>query len=419
MKIMLVNTRHFLGGGDATYTFNLAGLLRQHGHTVSFFAMQDQRNVPDPNEDLFVSNIDFRAENRHKSLAGGVRVASRVIYSREAREKFGRLLERTRPDLVHLQSLHGHLTPSVIFEAQAQGLPVVWTLHDYKLMCPNTSFMIDRTGQTCEACGTHAYYQPILKRCKKDSLLASGLASLEAYVHQWLGVRDRVDVFLAPSRFLYDKLLSRGFDPADVYHTPNFLPDADLARPASASEGYVLFLGRIEATKGMATLLEASRMAPNVRVVVAGPADEAAQRAWLSHLPANVEYVGFLQGEALQRWLAGALAVVAPTICYENQPFSVLEAFARHKPVIASNLGGLTELVAHQERGLLVPPGEAEPLADAMRRLTAQPDKAQAMGEAAYRYVCREHNASVHYTRLVELYTRALARQAASRGVAT
>jgi len=418
MNIVLVNTRHFRGGGDATHTFNLAEMLRQHGHTVSFFAMQDKRNLPDPNDDLFVSNMDFREQNQHRSLAGGLRVASRAIYSREAREKFRQLLERTRPDLVHVQSLHGHLTPSVIFEAQAQRLPVIWTLHDYKLICPNTSFIIDRTGQVCEACGTHAYYQPILKRCKKDSLLASGLASLEAYVHLWLGVRDRVGAFLAPSRFLRDKLLSRGFDPAKVHHIPNFLPDADLAGPASPSEGYVLFMGRIEATKGMAALLVASRMAPNVRVVVAGPADESAQRAWLSQLPANVEYVGFLQGEALQRRLAGALAVVVPTICYENQPFSVLEAFARHKPVIASDLGGLPELVAHQERGLLVPPGEAEPLAEAMRWLSAHPSQAGAMGQAAHEYVRSEHSAGAHYEQLMEQYTHALAQPAAGRHVA-
>ena len=418
MNIVLVNTLHYRGGGIATYTFNVAEMLRQHGHTVSFFAMQDKRNLPDPNDDLFVSNIDFREQNRHRSLVGGLQVASRAIYSREARDKFRQLLERVKPDLVHMRGIHGHLTPSVIFEAKAQGLPVLWGQADYKLICPNTTFLIDRTGQVCEACGTHAYYQPLLKRCKKDSLLASGLASLEAYVHLWLGVRDRVDAFLAPSRFLRDKLLSRGFDPAKVHHIPNFLPDADMARPASPSEGYLLFMGRVETIKGMAALLAASRMAPNVRVVVAGPADETAQRSWLSQLPANVEYVGFLQGEALQRRLAGALAVVVPTICYENQPFSVLEAFARHKPVIASDLGGLPELVAHQERGLLVPPGEPEPLADAMRWLSAHPGEASAMGEAAYRYVSREHSAGAHYDRLMEQYSRALAQPAAGHGVA-
>src|SRR5262249_50801630 len=177
----------------------------------------------------FVSHIDFRELNQHKSLANGWRAASRAIYSREARDKFRRLLDRVQPDIVQLRGIHGHLTPSIIFEAKARQLPVVWGLPDYKLMCPNSAFINDRTGQVCEACGVHDYYQPILKRCKKDSLLASALASLEAYVHLWLGVRDQVDIFVAPSRFCRDKLLSRGFEPSKVHYLPKFVPDDQLA----------------------------------------------------------------------------------------------------------------------------------------------------------------------------------------------
>jgi len=168
-------------------------------------------------------------------------------------------------------------------------------------------------------------------------------------------------------------------------------------------------MGRIEAIKGMDALLAACRLAPEVHVVVAGPADETAQRTWLSQLPANVEYAGFLHGQELQQRLAGALAVVVPTICYENQPFSVLEAFAQRKPVIASDLGGLTELVADHERGLRVPPDEPPALAEAMRWLASHPNQAREMGAAAYGYVSSEHDASTHYQRILALYTRCLA----------
>ncbi len=403
MNILLVNTRHFRGGGDATYTFNLADLLRAHDHAVAFFAMQDERNLPDPNADLFVSYIDFRELNQHKSLAAGLRVGGRAIYSREARAKFRRLLARVRPDLVHVQNLHGHLTPSVILEARAQGLPVVWTLHDYKLICPNATFLNDRTGEICEACGAHAYYQPILKRCKKGSLLASALASLEAYAHGLVGVRDRVDAFLTPSRFLRDKLLSRGFEPAQVHHLPNFVPPDMFGPREEAAPPYLLFLGRLEAIKGVATLLEACRLAPEVRLVLAGPVEGVAPRAWLDQLPANATYAGFQQGDALRRLLGGARAVVVPSIWYENQPASILEAFAARKPVIASDLGGMTELVSGG-RGLLAPPGNAEALAGAMRWLAAHPAEARAMGDAAYAYVTAEHSPGRHYEQLMSVY---------------
>jgi glycosyltransferase involved in cell wall biosynthesis len=404
MKILIVNTRHFRGGGDATYTFNLAELLRQNGHTVSFFAMQDERNLPDPNSDLFVSAIDFRELNQHKSLGAGLRVATRVIYSREARQKFRQLLARVQPDLVHLQNLHGHLTPSVIFEAKAHGLPVAWTLHDYKQICPNSSFINDRTGQICEACGVRAYYQPALKRCKKGSLLASGLAGLEAYVHWLAGVRRQVDVFLTPAVFMRNKLLSRGFDPQRVQHLSYCLPESQFAPAASEARDYLLFMGRLENIKGVFTLLEAARLAPNVKLILAGTADPWMQTELATRLPANAQYVGMQQGEALRKLLAGAMAVVVPSINYENQPFSILEAFGARKPVIASNLGGMTELVTDGERGRLVPPGEPQALAEAMQWLSTHAAERQAWGENAYRYVVAEHSSSSHYQKLMAIY---------------
>jgi glycosyltransferase involved in cell wall biosynthesis len=196
MKILIVNTRHFYGGGDSTYSFNLAELLSSHGHEVAFFAMQDKRNLPDPNADLFVSPIEFRELNQHKTLANGVKVLSRTIYSTEARRKFATLLDRFSPDIIHLQNFYFHITPSILFEARQRGLPAVWTLHDYGLACPNSHFLIDRTGQICEACRGGRFYQMLIKQCKKGSLLASGMAAFEAYCNRWMGVLKKVDAFL-------------------------------------------------------------------------------------------------------------------------------------------------------------------------------------------------------------------------------
>ena len=409
MRILIVNTRHFRGGGDSTYAFNLTELLRSHGHGVAFLAMQDMRNLPDPNADLFVSNIDFRELNRRKNLLAGMQVLGRAIYSTEARRKFGQLVDRVKPDLVHLQNIHGHITPSVIFEARKRALPVVWTLHDYKLICPNSHCMVNATGEICEACGKHAYYQAPLRRCKKGSLLASGMAALEAYAHRLMQVREKVGAFLSPSAFLRNKLIEHGLRTQRLHHLPLFLPKDKFAKSLT-NEGYLLFLGKLEKIKGIQPLLEACRLVPEVKLILAGRVDEPMASALGAWLPPNAQYVGMKHGDELRQLLSRALAVVLPSLWYENQPFSILEAFASGKPVIASNLGGMVELVKHEARGLLVPPGDVPALAEAMRWMATHPAATEKMGEAAYQYVLDTHGAEEHYAQLMAVYAQVLER---------
>jgi glycosyltransferase involved in cell wall biosynthesis len=367
--------------------------------------MQDSRNLPDPNADLFVSHIDFRALNEHRDVSTGLRVLGRVIYSTEARRKFSQMLDRFAPDVVHLQSIHSHITPSIIIEAKKRGLPVVWTLHDYKLICPNSTFLIDRTSQVCEACGKGSYYQPMLKRCKKGDLLASGMAGLEAYAHRMMGVLKHVDAFLPPSIFMKNKLVDCGILPEKIFHLPHLLPP-ELLRLAEGNGNYLLFFGRLEQIKGIRPLLEACRLVPDLKLILAGRVETPLANELPNLLPANAEYVGMKHGEALWTLISNATAVIVPSLWYENQPLSILEAFASGKPVIASDLGGMKELVIPQERGLLVPPGDAEALAKAMRWMVANPGKAKEMGQAAQRYALDQHGSELHYQRLMGVYAQ-------------
>ncbi|MCE5242555.1 MAG: glycosyltransferase family 4 protein [Syntrophobacteraceae bacterium] len=403
-KILLVNTYHFRGGGDSTYTFNLAGLLRGKGHEVAFFGMKDARNVPDEHEEFFVEPIDFRKLNDRRSLRDCVSVLSRVIYSRENRRRFSKILDRFNPDIVHLQNIHGHISPSVIFEANARGVPVVWTLHDYKLICPNTHLLVDSTRQVCEACADARYYRAVLKCCKKGSRLASGMAALEAYAHRWMHVREGVGRFLTPSGFLREKLLRlAGFAAEEVVHLPLFIPP-EMFTNGGRDEGYILFMAKLDSIKGLHVLLDACRLAPSVRVVLAGRLEVPHAEKFIAALPENATYVGMKHGEELNRLRSQARAVVLPSVWYENQPFTIIEAFAAGKAVIASDLGGMTELVLHGRRGLLVPPDDAHSLANAMQWVASNPPEAARMGQDARRYAAGEHAADVHYERLLEIY---------------
>jgi glycosyltransferase involved in cell wall biosynthesis len=403
-RILLVNTRHFLGGGDSTYTFNLAKILRDHGHQVAFFAMQGAKNLPDANSDLFVSEIDYRTLIREGSMASRAKAVARGVYSVQARHQFSQMLGRFTPDVIHLQNIHAHITPSVILEAKKRGLPVLWTLHDYKLICPNSHFLIDDTGQICEACGRAAYYQASLRRCKKGSFLASSMAGLEAVVHRLMRVRNLVDAFLAPSAFLKRLFIDRGFPAARMYHLPYVLPN-DLLVTTVHDGDYVLFLGKLEQLKGISYLIEASRLTPNVKLVLAGRVEEPIASRLPTLLPPNAAYVGMKHGDELRGLLHGAMAVVLPSIWYENQPFSILEAFAAGKPVIASDLGGMAELIAGGERGLLAPPGNVEALASAMLWMSTHRVEAVEMGRRARQYAIEQHGPERHYRQLMSIYS--------------
>ena len=187
-RALIANTRHFRGGGDSTYTFNLAELLRREGHEVAFFAMQDERNLPDPNADLFPSHIDFKQLNHQKSPVTVFQVLrGRSTHGRRAME-FADSSTVSAPNSCTSPAEHPR-SPHALdrLEVHARGIPVIWTLHDYKLMCPNAHFLRDRHRRYLRGVQGRSVLPRALRRCKKGSLLASAMASLEAYAHQGLG----------------------------------------------------------------------------------------------------------------------------------------------------------------------------------------------------------------------------------------
>lgn len=404
MRVVLVNTGLFRGTGANNHVLDLRDLLRQAGHEVAAFGMTDPRNEPFPDADLFVSPIDFRQLNQKKSPRAAARVLGRAIYSREARRGFARLLDRFKPDIVHCHGLHAHLTPSIILAARQVRVPVVWTLHDFKMLCPNTHLFNDRTGAVCEECLGGRYHRALVNRCKKGSLLASGVAAFEAVAHRIMNVRQRVSMFLCPSRFLHDRLVAEGFAAAKVRHLPNFVPDAWFETPANDG-GFFLQSGRLEPQKGIGTLLAAARLAPEISLTVVGPHPGLPVSKWLEQAPPNVRVFAPRQGEALRKLVAQCRAVVQPSTWYENQPLSVLEGYALGKPAVVSDLGALPEIVNRGEFGLVVAPDDPAQLAAALRRLNADPEETARMGRHARRHADTAYTATAYLERLLASYT--------------
>jgi len=424
VRVLQVNKFHYNRGGAETVCFAEAALLRAHGHDVVPFSMHDPRNTPTPYEPYFVSNVDLR--ETQGGLPGKAAAALRILYSREAERNIDRLIREARPDIAHLHNVYHQLSPSILRPLRRHGVPVVMTLHDYKLICP--AYTLYTEGAPCERCLGSRYYNAVLHRCVKGSRLSSTLCATEAYLHDALGlVRTVVKFFISPSEFLARKVIEFGIDPRRVVHIPNFIEPGDSPAPDEPGS-YFLYAGRLERVKGLGTALQAvhdSDLARRVEFRIAGDGEARGElEAWCrSRRLSNVRFLGHLPQDELAPVLAGARFVVMPSEWYENAPLSVLEAAARAKAVIASDIGGLPEMVRHGETGLIFRAGDAAALRGAIERLLGDPEAAREMGRKARALVLVNNSPQAHYERLTELYQRALDRAgppgSMKRGVAS
>lgn len=409
MKVLLCNKFHYRRGGDCVYTFALAELLRRRGHRVLFFSMRHPQNEPCAQEPYFVDFIDYREMNLRKTPQNALRVLLRSIYSQQARARIRRLLRDHRPDLAHLQNIHSYLTPSILLELNASKIPVLWTLHDYKLICPEGTFVSN--GRICEACKGRRFHRCLIQRCKKNSWSASFMATLEAYAHVPLRMPCRVFRFIAPSRFLMNKYLEFGWPAERTVFLRNFLPE--WPEPQTEGQGYGLYLGSLLPIKGVPTLLQALARVPDLpfHIVGDGPERPALEKLKAELGLERVVFRGFLTGVELAREQAGADFGVVPSECYENCPYSIMELMAMGKPVIASRLGGIPELVSEDETGLLFEPRNAEDLAAKLILLRASPERRRRLGHQARVRAEREFDPDRYAENLLALYAVAAGSQ--------
>lgn len=399
MRIAFANKYWFLKGGAERYAFDLRDLLATHGHDVVPFAMQDKRNEPTPWSRLFVSAV---ATEKVGFGWQGLRTAGRMLYSFEARRKFGALLDAAKTELVHVHNIYHQISPSILPEAAKRGVPVVMTAHDYKLIAPNYSLYHD--GAICERTKPAKYWEAYRHRCIKGSAAASALDALEMSLHRKLGLWKHVDRVIAPSRFMQAVLEAYGVEKGKIVHVPHFI-DASAWHPVDSGE-YVLFVGRLSEEKGVETLIRAAAKRRNVpvRIVGTGP-DESRLKALAKALEAtNVNFVGFKSAGDLRAEYAGARFVVVPSVWYEVFGLIVLEAYAAGKPVLASQIGGLAELVKDGETGIQASAGDVDDWAQKLGLMWDAHAECVELGRAARAWVEQEFAPDLHYKRIMDVY---------------
>lgn len=399
-----MNSYHYRRGGSDVVYFDHAALFEEMGWDNTCFSMHHPDNLATSDSADFADLVDFEYPGVGPAK---IRTAWRTIYNNQARKRLRALLDRTRIDIAHAHCIYHHLTPAVFSELSKRDIPVVLTAHDLKIACPAYK-MMNRDG-ICEKCKGGSYVNVLSNRCIKNSVAASGIVALEAYLHRTLGSYEKhVSHIVAPSRFYRNKLIEWGIPGDKISHIPNFTRIVDRAFIGDYS-GPVLYFGRLSEEKGLFTLIEAAKAAQvPVDIVGVGPLADIL-KAQADRIGAPVNFPGRLEGDNLWRVVGMARAVVLPSQWYENAPMSVLEAFQLERPVIGSEIGGIPELVESTcgKAGWLFPMGSTNDLAHCLQTVSdASRAELSARGKTGNRLAMSDFSRENYYNAMTSLYTK-------------
>jgi glycosyltransferase involved in cell wall biosynthesis len=411
MRILMCNSFYYIRGGVERCFFDLMNLLSARGHESIPFCMRHERNLPTPYEPYFVDAIDYPAMlGQQISLGTKLKLAKRVLYFKEAQRQIDRMIQDTKPDIAHIQQIDHEISPSILPIIKQYGIPIVQTLHDYKLVCPNTNFYTH--GEICERCAGINFYHAVLRKCKRGALMPSLLASVEAYYQKLSGIYEKnVDRFIAPSKFLLNKLTEHGFKGC-MLHLPHFV-DLDLFAPGDEKADYFVYFGRLVALKGVHTLLKAMQLVKTDKILfIVGEGElETRLRDFIKeNRLTNIRFKGYMSTQDLIPFVQRAIFTVFPSECYENHPMAVVESLACATPVVGSDLGGISELIEHGHTGLLFDPGNHRNLADQLQWMLSHPEKTRQMGINGRKEVESVHHPQVYYEKIMQLYQNLLSK---------
>ena len=411
MKVLIVNWSWYPTGGDWTYITNLKTLYERNGYEVVALSTFNEKNHKTDYPAYFINSPDYKLLNKQRNLASGLKAVKNSIVSSKALKKIDLILAEHDIQIAHLHNIHHYITPAIIWRLKKANVKILWSLHDYQIICPQSLFISN--GKICEKCITGKFYECTLNRCKRNSLAPSLIASIEAYFYHKAHVYEKVDAYLCPSEFLKRKFSQFGFRDSK-FHVTNLCYDTSLIdsfinssydrEPPDKNlpnEDYILYVGRVEEIKGIKTLIKAIKNTPlRLKIAGTGEAMQGLKEMVEKENYDNVQFLGFQDKNSVFELTLRSKFVVCPSECYENFPFSVIESSLFSKPAIASNIGGIPELVLNGETGYLFSSGNTEELRDKLLRLWNDNDLATSMGVKAKKHVYDIVNFDRHWNKL-------------------
>jgi glycosyltransferase involved in cell wall biosynthesis len=388
MRILLIHNRYRQPGGEDIVFEAEKALLERHGHEV----------------------ITFVEDNARLEGVNPLKVAVNAIWSREAQRNIRKWIEQTRPDVIHFHNTFLRISPAAYYVVKDLGLPVVQTLHNYRLICPGALLM--RDGKVCEDCLRKIVPWPgVVHGCWRNSrsgtMVVAAMLTFHNVRRTW---ENQVDVYIALTEFARKKFVQGGLPEEKIVVKPNFVhPDPG---DAEHKGNFALFVGRLSAEKGIRTMLSAWRVLKSVPLKVVGDGPLMAEvKEQIERERLAIDVLGRLSREEVFSLMQQASFLVFPSEWYETFGMTIAEAFACGLPVLASRLGAMAELVEDGRIGLLFEPGNPEDLAARVAWAWAHPEEMRRMGKAARQEFEEKYTAEKNYQMLMQIYERARAQR--------
>ena len=365
MKILMINKFLYPNGGSETYIFKLGAQLQSQGHEVQYFGMEHEGRVVGNSVNAYTSDMDFHGGSNLSKLTYPIK----TVYSSEARKKIRLVLDDFQPDICHLNNFNYQLTPSIILEIRkwekqsGHRCQIVYTAHDYQLVCPNHMCHNPNTHENCEKCLGGHFLNCTKGRCIHGSLAKSAIGTAEATYWKWRKTYRQIDKVICCSHFMKTKLDTNPILAPKTVAMHNFVDPVE--RKNVRKQDYVLYFGRYSQEKGIETLIQATKALPEIPFIFAGTGP-------LEHLledVPNIKNVGFQKGEALEKLIREARFSVYPSEWYENCPFSVMESQMYGTPVLGADIGGIPELIQPGKTGELFESGNRDELIRKLKML--------------------------------------------------
>jgi glycosyltransferase involved in cell wall biosynthesis len=382
MKIVVAHNRYQHAGGEDTVVAEEARMLQQHGHSVHQYT---------------INNDDIR-----DAWSQAV-VAVRSFYSRPVSQQISNLLAEFQPDILHVHNFFPRISPAIYFAARKYGVPVIQTLHNYRLLCANG--VMFREGHPCEACSDgHSFLPAVIHGCYRGSRTASAIVGASMSVHAALGTWSNcIDRYIVLTPFAAQKFGNGRIPPEKIRIKPNFARDWGCG---SGKGDYALYVGRLSSEKGIETIVAADKagtLALPVNIVGDGPLRADVLRA-CDRPGSRLVYFGRMERPQVIEQMKNAAVLLIPSLCYEGFPMAMVEAFSFGLPIIASRIGGLPDMLQDGHSGLLFEPGNPHALLQAISTLVSDTSRIEAMRQAARSKFDSHYTEQKNYQILIEIY---------------